>query len=199
MSGSKNQPLVHIKPKLKVGANGAHNKPMVTNEELREAFAKRLRKAIVDSGRRLRGAPVRMHEITGKSANATSKWLKGESIPTQANLQLLCRWLGVREEWLLLGKGAQHLTTEADPAEEHIDPAEQAQELSRFATPRSASALHHIEEAAIAGRLTEDDLILLEQIANRIADQPSKTNNTKTTRERIAENIKDADNDTQGA
>lgn len=155
---------------------------MVTNEDLRAAFAERLKKAILDSGRPLRGAPVRMHEVTGLSANATTKWLKGESLPTQANLQALCRWLNVSEEWLLLGKGvdgSDRYSTADKPQTEGV--AEQARDLARIASPRSASALQLIEQAAIEGRLSESDLVLLEQIAVRLAQRSANDTTTNET------------------
>ncbi|SIR83885.1 hypothetical protein SAMN05216509_5318 [Pseudomonas sp. B10] len=39
-------------------------------------------------------------------------------------------------------------------------------------TPRSKKALDSIERAALDGRLTEDDLVLLERIAKRFEDAP---------------------------
>lgn len=117
---------------------------------------------------------MRMHEVTGLSANATTKWLKGESLPTQANLQALCRWLNVSEEWLLLGKGKGVSGSDSyAPADkpQAAGVAEQARNLARIASPRSASALQLIEQAAIEGRLSESDLVLLEQIAIRLAQR----------------------------
>ncbi|SJN14850.1 hypothetical protein CZ787_17210 [Halomonas citrativorans] len=126
---------------------------------------------MTESGQPIRGAAVRLHELTGKSANAAGKWLKGESMPTPENLQKICHWLNVREEWLEYGREPMRrgaASSEPYRVEEH------AQELAQLASPRSLRMLNNIAQAAQDGRLTEDDLILLEQIANRIAARPAE-------------------------
>ncbi|MDN3561687.1 helix-turn-helix domain-containing protein [Vreelandella neptunia] len=194
---SENEPMVNIRTQLKVGARKAHNEPMVTNEKLRSAFADRLRKAMTESGQPVRGAAVRLHELTGKSANAAGKWLKGESMPTPENLQKICHWLNVREEWLEYGREPMR---PGMASKEAYRVEERAQDLAQLASPRSLRMLNNIAEAAQDGRLTEDDLILLEQIATRIAARPANYTNERQNHghERLKAKLGNNDSSTQG-
>ncbi|WP_090622367.1 helix-turn-helix domain-containing protein [Azotobacter beijerinckii] len=54
------------------------------------------------------------------------------------------------------------------------EPAQRAAALAALATPRSQEALERIAKAANEGRLTEADLILLEQIASRLESSGTK-------------------------
>lgn len=150
---------------------------------------------MTESGQPVRGAAVRLHELTGKSANATGKWLKGESMPTPANLQLICKWLNVREEWLEYGREPMRRGL---ASEEVFRVEERANDLALLASPRSQRILNSITEAAQDGRLTEDDLILLDQIATKLASPNQKSSDKPTTRERIAERVGDANKNTEG-
>lgn len=152
---------------------------------------------MTESGQPVRGAAVRLHELTGKSANATGKWLKGESMPTPANLQLICKWLNVREEWLEYGREPMRAGIASNDlyrVEEH------AHELAQLASPRSLRMLSNIAEAAQDGRLTEDDLVLLEQIANRIAARPANNTNELQNHghERLKAKLGNNDSSTEG-
>ena len=55
--------------------------------------------------------------------------------------------------------------------------SKQAETLAMIATPRSLEALQRINKAAESGLLTEADLLLLDQIAQRITQQavPNKS------------------------
>lgn len=118
---------------------------MVTNEQMRAEFSERLVEALHHRGHKARGAAVRLHEITGKSANAAMKWLKGESMPGPANLRLISEWLKVREEWLAYGRGPMELPavndtsaaceiapTNEDGVAEHVWPAYQPVSYYRY-------------------------------------------------------------------
>lgn len=194
---SINEPLVGIKTQLKVSSSKAHNEPMVTNEKIRSEFADRLKKSITESGQPIRGAAVRLHELTGKSANAAGKWLKGESMPTPENLQKICRWLNVREEWLEYGREPMRPGMASN---DFYRVEERAHELAQLASPRSLRMLNNIAEAAQDGRLTEDDLILLEQIATRIAARPADyTNNRQNNgNERLKAKLGNNDSSAEG-
>lgn len=156
---------------------------MVSNEALRLAFAERLKEALVSAGQPLRGAPVRLHEITGVSPNAATKWLKGESLPSPAHLMLVCEWLDVREEWLFFGKGAKGPFKAASYSKSERDESKRPQSTVKEApgssllnslerlqgtvTPRSREILMRIAQATQEGKLTEDDLLLLGRVAKR--------------------------------
>lgn len=81
--------------------------------------------------------------------------------------------------------------------------ANAAQNLAALASPRSQSALAKIAEAAYSGRLTEDDILLLETIANRMAANPTPSpaieaqDDKKTSHTRIKERLRQHDSDPQ--
>ncbi|MFI0472944.1 helix-turn-helix domain-containing protein [Halomonas sp. HMF6819] len=117
------------------------------------------------------GMGARLARITRVTPKASSKWLNGEARPGHDKLVALSKWLNVREEWLEYGHEPMRksgATSASYRVEEH------AQELAQLASPRSLRMLNNIAQAAQDGRLTEDDLTLLEQIANRIAARPAE-------------------------
>ncbi|WP_169516162.1 hypothetical protein [Halomonas halocynthiae] len=73
-----------------------------------------------------------------------------------------------------------------------------AQDLALLASPRSEKALQHIAEAAREGRLTEDDLLLLERIAKRIAATPptNKPSPQNKRHERLKKKLENDDSPT---
>ncbi|WP_122435261.1 LexA family protein [Pseudomonas viridiflava] len=81
---------------------------MVDKNDLRSAFAERLREALDDSGVRSRGRGVDIHNQlknygVHKTTQAVSKWLNGEAIAEADSMMALCAWLKVRREWLEYG------------------------------------------------------------------------------------------------
>ncbi|MBD8091712.1 peptidase S24 [Pseudomonas fluorescens] len=81
---------------------------MVDKNELRAAFTARLHEALDDAGVRTRGRGVDIHKRlksvgVHKSPQAISKWLNGDAIAEADSMVALCRWLGVRREWLEYG------------------------------------------------------------------------------------------------
>ncbi len=78
---------------------------MVQIEELRAAFAERLRSALEMKNIGSWGAGARLAKIAGVTPKASSKWLNGESMPGGANMLELASSLGVRVEWLEYGRG----------------------------------------------------------------------------------------------
>lgn len=85
---------------LKVHARACDSEPMVQIEEIRAAFASRLKKSVAAKGIDQWGAGARLAEIAKVTPKAASKWLNGESIPGPAKMQAIASFLGVKIEWL---------------------------------------------------------------------------------------------------
>jgi phage repressor protein C with HTH and peptisase S24 domain len=79
---------------------------MVQNDELRQAFAQRLKAALKNVGQESWGAGVYLRDVAGVSDKAASKWLNGETMPGRANMLTIAHHLGVRVEWLQYGEGS---------------------------------------------------------------------------------------------
>ena len=103
---------------LKVHARACDIEPMVQIEEIRAAFASRLKKSVAAKGIDQWGAGARLAEVAKVTPKAASKWLNGESIPGPAKMQAIASFLGVRIEWLQHGAGD-------DPALSQISSTEQ--------------------------------------------------------------------------
>lgn len=85
---------------------------MVETQEIRDAFAARLHKALdrMPGIRPARGRNVDLHAAIKAAGietttQATNKWLRGESMPEKDNMRQLAAWLNVRAEWLEYGDG----------------------------------------------------------------------------------------------
>ncbi|WP_454844014.1 LexA family transcriptional regulator [Pseudomonas gorinensis] len=78
---------------------------MVQIEEIRAAFASRLKKSVAAKGIDQWGAGARLAEIAKVTPKAASKWLNGESIPGPAKMQAIASFLGVKIEWLQHASG----------------------------------------------------------------------------------------------
>lgn len=85
---------------------------MVDSSKIREAFADRLSVALdeKDGVRKGRGRNVDLRnglKSVGVEATtqATSKWLRAESMPEKENMRPLASWLGVNAQWLEYGEG----------------------------------------------------------------------------------------------
>ncbi|MFJ2680948.1 LexA family transcriptional regulator [Pseudomonas sivasensis] len=78
---------------------------MVQIEEIRAAFASRLKKSLAEKGIDQWGAGARLAEMTKVTPKAASKWLNGESMPGAAKMQAIAENLGVKIEWLQHGSG----------------------------------------------------------------------------------------------
>lgn len=99
---------------LKVHARSCDIEPMVHIEEVRAAFASRLKKALDHNGFQAWGAGARLAHLIGVTPKATSKWLNGEAMPGGAKMHALAAALRVRIEWLEYGRGEM---TDPDPSE----------------------------------------------------------------------------------
>lgn len=103
-------------------------------------------------GRTLRSARPETASRIGIGDKTLGNMKSGKGNPQLQNIEAVARYFRV-EPWELLKPTGD---TEAEIAK-----------LQRMATPRSAAALEAISQAAKAGRLTESDLLLLRQIAER--------------------------------
>jgi transcriptional regulator with XRE-family HTH domain len=156
----------------------------VNREQRRAQFAARLNRAL-DDAEGIRKGHGRIADFRDALANrnlkvslqAARKWLVGESFPEQENVETIAKWLGVDREWLQFGEGPMRKSGVTDSSDtprdlDHSpDPARtgeiQAADLMQFATPRTRTVLERINQAARAGRLSEADLDLLDQITAR--------------------------------
>lgn len=149
---------------LTVHASTCETVPMVHIDELRARFAARLKEALSDSGINDWGAGVRLAEIAGVTPKAASKWLCAESMPGRNNMAKISGALGVRAEWLEYGEGP-------------IRPGDSSEGGKVIAaltgSPRSRAILHSLTTAAAEGRLSDQDLELLDAIAQRLAHADS--------------------------
>lgn len=134
---------------------------MVANTN--DDFSKRLNSALDQADYiKGRGRRVALAKALGVSGEAARKWLSGESIPAMDNAVRLAVLSGTDVDWLLTGR----LSNPTPPPR----PASAAPDLTALmaaASPRSRSALERIARAAEAGALSEADVLLLEQIAER--------------------------------
>lgn len=78
---------------------------MVQNDEIRQAFAERLKTALKKIGQDSWGAGTYLKKVVGVTDKAASKWLNAEAMPGRANMLTLADHLGVRIEWLQYGYG----------------------------------------------------------------------------------------------
>ena len=194
---------------LKVHASTCDSEPMVQADEMRKAFVARLKIALAANNIPDRGAGARLAEIVKSTPKATSKWLNAESMPRGTNMRTVADALKVRAEWLEYGvppmregdansfdawAGERYRETGnalVKPGSKHhvIDHQNpSAQSLMAIASPRSQGALAKIIAAAECGRLTEEDIILLERIATKIAGAPSASG-TKNTNAKLREKL----------
>lgn len=79
---------------------------MVSPEENREAFAKRLKQAAADAGYPAYGTAARLARALGITPKAVGKWLNGEARPNAEKMESLARLLGVEIGWLAWGTGS---------------------------------------------------------------------------------------------
>ena len=80
-------------------------------DEVRKAFSKRLRQAMLDAGHEPRPSDLETlfnSHYRGRSIafQSASRWLNGSSIPKQDKLELLAQLLRVKPEQLLFGSHA---------------------------------------------------------------------------------------------
>lgn len=119
---------------LKVHARPCDIEPMVQIEEIRAAFASRLKRSLAAKGIDQWGAGARLAEIAQVTPKAASKWLNGESLPGPAKMQAIAAFLGVKIEWLQHASGSgphptETLTDFAGMPETTISAADKVREM----------------------------------------------------------------------
>jgi len=99
----------------------------------------------------------------GISRSAVREWESGRARPDQSKLQTLARKFNKSVDYLVTGR------RQAVPPEQEVPiPQQVIQNLAGRATPTSRAILERLGQAAEEGRLTEQDLQLLDAIASRI-------------------------------
>ncbi|WP_445672678.1 helix-turn-helix domain-containing protein [Pseudomonas inefficax] len=106
---------------LKVHASACDIEPMVHIEEIRAAFAARLREALLANDIPSWGGGARLAKLAGVTPKASSKWLNGETMPGGAKMLALATALKVRVEWLEYGTGG--MTEETSGFDANVEPA----------------------------------------------------------------------------
>lgn len=71
--------------------------------------------------------------------------------------------------------------------------ADRAEALMEFATPRTRSVLERINQAALAGRLSEADLDLLDQIAARLESKDGQGETSQGSHKRLRDKLQKND------
>lgn len=196
-------------PVLKVHASACESEPMVQSEDVRADFVARLKKALSHAGIPEWGAGARLAEIAGRTAKAASKWLNGEAMPGRANMIAIASALKVRTEWLQYSDGdmlenradASSMASAVNRPSQNDGAAsnsalieEHAAWLADIATPRSREVLARIASAARTGRLTDEDLNLLDQIAARFeARSPAQGSTAQGSHKRLRDRLQKND------
>lgn len=141
----------------------------------KEEFSRRLNEVLDRAGfpAKGKGRQEALAKRYGVSQNGARKWLEAESIPKSTRLAEMAVDLGVTTEYLLTGRGDVYFKGDIPAQNMPEIPAEIRQLLNR-ATPRSYAQLIKIAEAAVDGRLSEDDVVLLEKIAERLSKNTEK-------------------------
>ncbi|TCJ96176.1 SOS-response transcriptional repressor LexA [Volucribacter psittacicida] len=76
---------------------------MITEEKIRENFAKRLDLACKEKGLPEKGRGTEIAKILKVTPKAVSKWFNAETMPSASNTYVLAKFLGVTPEWLTYG------------------------------------------------------------------------------------------------
>lgn len=141
-------------------------KAMQTKDKIRTQFVARLKEAMINAGIPEWGAGAYLAKLTKTTPKAPSKWLNAESMPGRKNMEILAEALGVRVEWLEYGEGDK-TSERAAIGQEH---AQLASQLFNRVTPRTQVALKRIQELAVQDKLSDADIDMLMQIAERIGE-----------------------------
>jgi phage repressor protein C with HTH and peptisase S24 domain len=112
---------------------------MVQIEEIRTAFASRLKKSLAAKGIDQWGAGARLAEVAKVTPKAASKWLNGESIPGAAKMHAIAVFLGVKIEWLqhASGDGPEPFISHQDTDELNQRPNSAADKIRQMLAGKS--------------------------------------------------------------
>jgi transcriptional regulator with XRE-family HTH domain len=75
----------------------------IKNDQVRQAFAARFRKALADLGYSASEQKT-MRKLFGVSAQAVRKWAEGQAMPSTVRMPAVAAVLGVRRAWLQDGE-----------------------------------------------------------------------------------------------
>ena len=136
--------------------------------EERHAFSERLRAALDDAGWKSIGATALAREFNARNggppvtAHATRKWMQGEAMPVQDNLQVLARWLDVPAHWLRFGEGPSPLR------------AQEALRASEPSAPQYAAADRAARLASDFARLGAEQQLVVEELVGLLLKKKKK-------------------------
>jgi len=130
----------------------------MANNQAREEFSGRLKKAFQDKGISTDSPTKLAEEYSGNypalrvSQQAVRKWLNAETMPSHAKIMALAEWLDVPPNWLEYGEtgGAGHATQQ--PAAPYRNPLPDQELLKRYRklNPRQQQAVTEIITALAA-------------------------------------------------
>ncbi len=119
-----------------------------------------------------------LQRTCGISYQAVSQWFTGETSNIKnEHLAAIAQEYSSTLDWLISGKGEMIVRQQKSvtpPPENHTQLDAVIDALMANATPRSRLVLEYIAAAAGNGELSEDDLIMLEQIAKRFQSPGKK-------------------------
>ncbi|WP_353980337.1 helix-turn-helix transcriptional regulator [Salinicola endophyticus] len=110
---------------------------------------------------------ARLARAVRVTPKAASKWINGEARPSHAKKIALARWLGVSEAWLDYGQGRM-LRDDDEREAAYPRPPGNTLRVAEPSPVRAAQTLSLIEAAVQAGELEDADLLLLEQLVQRL-------------------------------
>lgn len=154
---------------------------MITSDSVKKDFSSRLHSACDSAGVRRRGRSVDIQkELKTKgvsvSTTAIGKWLNSEAVPDLQNVIILAHWLGVSPAWLQYGDN--ELTTSS---EQFL-----SSQSNRVFAAKSQTIIDRITQAVADGRISSDDLELLNQIAIKFEEKNLPDNSHKLLRNKLS-------------
>lgn len=128
-------------------------------------ITERLQELCDDAGMARHGAGRRLSLIANVSVKTGNKWINGQSLPTLQSILPLAKYFKINVEWFLTGEGDKY--TGAKPIESHALLSDYSVQSSNC--PKGViSNLRHIAKAALDGDLVQQDVELLNRIAQRL-------------------------------
>jgi len=141
-----------------------------------------------------------LQRTCGISYQAVSQWFTGETSNIKnEHLAAIAQEYNSTLDWLISGKGEMIVRQQkagTPPPEDHTQAVAEIDALMAAATPRSRSALEHIAAAAASGDLSEDDLVMLEKIAQRLAGSKAVPAANRS-HEKLKKRLRDDDTSTK--
>lgn len=154
-------------------------------------IVERIKKLLAYRGigdRQMRGEIAR---TCGISPQAVAQWFNGstDNIKNE-HLASIAKAYGSSLDWLIVGRGPM-----ASGFSDLSGGVGNFEELYGLATPRSRSALEQIASAAAQGALSEADLVMLQQIAQRFMGAATP-GNVKNPHDKMRQRLRNDDRDT---